>query len=214
MKRITYGRMLSGLLLGGTLAVGCTNGTQSTSTPAPDTAQRPQQPLQPPVQDSASLSQISLVVDTSSRELLVVKGSDTIKKYPVAVGTKKYPTPVGDFKISRIDFNPDWTPPEGDWAKNKKPEKPGSPQNPMGRARIVYQMPYTIHGTKDINSLGEADSHGSIRMANNHVIELAKLIMKESGTEKPESWYGQVLADSTKMVQVDLTTEIPLTNRD
>jgi len=156
--------------------------------------------------------QISLVVNISARELAVLKNNDTMQKYPIAVGKAKYPTPTGDFKISRIDFNPDWTPPDSDWTKGKEYTPPGHPDNPMGRARIVYQMPYTLHGTKDINSLGEAESHGSIRMANNHVIELARLIMKESGTEKPESWYNQVLADSSKMVQVKLENEIPLTN--
>jgi len=159
-------------------------------------------------------SQFGIIVDTSDKQLLVVKGNDTVKKYPIAVGTAKYPTPIGQYKIHQIDFNPDWTPPEGDWAKNKKPEEPGSAKNPMGRARIVYEKPYTIHGTRDIKSLGEAESHGSIRMANNHVIELAKLIMQESGTTKPETWYQQVLADSTKMVQVELVKDISLTNRD
>lgn len=180
------------------LAGGCINSEEKTNTSETSENTEPE---------------ISLVVNISQRQLSVLKNNDTIRNYPIAVGTTKYPTPTGDFKISRIDFNPDWTPPEGGWANNKEYEKPGSAENPMGRARIVYQMPYSIHGTKDINSLGEAESHGSIRMANNHVIELAKLIMKESGTQKPESWFQQVLADSTKMVEVDLKNEIPLMNK-
>ena len=158
-------------------------------------------------------SQFSILIDTSDKQLRVIKGGDTVATYPISVGTAKYPTPMGDFKIHQIDFNPDWTPPEGDWAKNKKPAKPGSASNPMGRARIIYQMPYTIHGTKDLNSLGEAESHGSVRMANNHVIQLARLIMQETGTAKPESWFQQVLADSTKMVSVELNRTVSLTNR-
>lgn len=159
-------------------------------------------------------TQFQLFIDTSDKQLLVVRGADTVKKYAIAVGTKKYPTPIGSFRIHQIDFNPDWTPPEGDWAKNKEYEKPGSAKNPMGRARIVYQMPYTIHGTRDLNSLGEAESHGSVRMANQQVIELARLIMQESGTTKPETWYQQVLADSTKMESVKLQRAISLTNRE
>jgi lipoprotein-anchoring transpeptidase ErfK/SrfK len=155
----------------------------------------------------------SIIIDTSDKQLRVIKGTDTVKTYPISVGTAKYPTPIGNFRIHQIDFNPNWTPPEGDWAKNKKPEKPGSAKNPMGRARIVYQMPYTIHGTKDLNSLGEAESHGSVRMANNDVIELARLIMQETGTIKPESWYQEVLTDSTKMISVDLMRAVSLTNR-
>lgn len=156
---------------------------------------------------------VSVVISISARQLSVLRGADTIQKWPVAVGKDKYPTPTGDFKFHQIDFNPDWTPPEGDWAKNKKPEEPGSKNNPMGRARIIYQSPYSVHGTKDLASLGDAESHGSVRMANNHVIEFAKLMMKESGTEKDEAWYAKVLADSTKMVSVKLRDSIPLVNK-
>lgn len=156
---------------------------------------------------------IHLIIDTSAKQLAVLKDEDTVRTYPIAVGTAKYPTPTGNFKIHQIDWNPDWTPPEGDWAKNKEYTPPSHPDNPMGRVRIVYQMPYTIHGTKDLQSLGEAESHGSVRMANADVIELAKFIMKESGTEKGEDWYKNVLADSAKMVSVKLQDSIPLTNR-
>jgi lipoprotein-anchoring transpeptidase ErfK/SrfK len=165
--------------------------------------------------DTAMLTapEFSIIIDTSDKQLRVIKGADTVKSYPISVGTAKYPTPIGSFRIYQIDFNPNWTPPEGDWAKNKKPEKPGSKKNPMGKARIVYQMPYTIHGTKDLNSLGEAESHGSVRMANDQVLELARLIMSETGTIKPESWFQEVLADSTKMISVDLKRAVSLTNR-
>jgi lipoprotein-anchoring transpeptidase ErfK/SrfK len=193
----------------------CSDGTDQGNTANQDTTQR-QTPDTTAAQTDTSMiasTQFQIFIDTSDKQLLVVKGADTIKKYAIAVGTKKYPTPVGSFRIHQIDFNPDWTPPEGDWAKNKKYEKPGSAENPMGRARIVYQMPYTIHGTRDLNSLGEAESHGSVRMANDQVIELAKLIMQESGTTKPETWYQQVLADSTKMESVKLQRAISLTNR-
>lgn len=188
--------------------LGCTGNSEGSSGASNDTSSKTaaQAPPPPPAPT------IKLVVDISNRQLSVLRSTDTLERFPIAVGKAKHPTPTGDFKISRIDFNPDWTPPDSEWSKDESYKKPGHPDNPMGRARIVYQMPYTIHGTKDINSLGEAESHGSIRMANNDVIALAKLIMKESGTEKPEEWYNKVLQDSTKMVPVDLTNEIPLTN--
>lgn len=156
---------------------------------------------------------IEIVTSISNRQLYVLKEEDTIRKYDVAVGQANYPTPSGNYKIHRIDWNPDWTPPESEWSKDKKYMPPGDPDNPMGRVRIVYKMPYSIHGTKDLESLGEAESHGSIRMANKDVIELAKLIMKESDTKKQGNWYDRVLEDSTKMVSVKLENSIPLTNK-
>lgn len=155
---------------------------------------------------------MQVVVNISTKELSVLRNGDTIQQYPIAVGTEKNPTPTGDFTIHQIDFNPDWTPPNSDWAKDRSYKEPGAPGNPMGNARIIYQMPYTIHGTDNLNSLGEAESHGSIRVANKNVMELARLLMQVAGNQQPESWYQQVQNDSTKMVQVQLNKRIPLRN--
>ena len=166
------------------------------------------------VQASRSVpEELHLTLSISQRKLFVMRGEDTLRSYAVDVGQKKYPTPVGNFNIHRIDWNPEWNPPPGsDWTKDKTYEPPGDPENPMGRVRIVYKMPYTIHGTKEIHSLGKALSHGSVRMANEDVIDLAKFLMAESGTGKPEDWYDNVLANPTKMVSVKLNKQIPLTN--
>lgn len=55
----------------------------------------------------------------------------------------------------------------------------------MGRARLLYNPPYTIHGTDELDSLGKAESHGSIRVANDVAIELAELLLREGG-----AWQG------------------------
>ena len=163
-------------------------------------------------EEKTSQDSTHVLISISQRQLYVLQGTDTLKKYPIAVGKEGHPTPEGDFQIHQIDWNPDWTPPESDWAKSESYKKPGENGNPMGRARIVYQMPYTIHGTKDIQSLGNAESHGSVRMANDDVIELGKLLMQKSGTEKSEEWFKNVLNDSTKMESVKLEKQIPLKN--
>lgn len=153
-----------------------------------------------------------LAISISKRQLAVIEGQDTIKRYAVAVGKEGHPTPEGEFEIHQIDWNPDWTPPDSEWAEDESYKKPGEPGNPMGRARIVYQMPYTIHGTNDVGSLGEAESHGSVRMANEEVIQLAKLLMSRTGTERDDDWYDRVLADSTTMESVKLEKTIRLSN--
>src|SRR5437868_486354 len=100
---------------------------------------------------------ISLALSISKRQLYVMRGDEIVRSYPVAVGQAKYPTPVGSFNVHRIDWNPEWNPPpESDWTKDKFYTPPGDPANPMGRVRIVYRMPYTIHGAKEISSLGKA----------------------------------------------------------
>lgn len=153
-----------------------------------------------------------LVISISQRQLYVIEGSDTTQRYAVSVGTQEYPTPQGEFEIHQIDWNPDWTPPDSEWSKDESYKKPGQEGNPMGRARIVYEMPYTIHGTTELESLGEAESHGSVRMANAEVIDLARFLMERAGSGRSEDWFKRVLSDSTTMESVQLEQPIRLTN--
>jgi lipoprotein-anchoring transpeptidase ErfK/SrfK len=140
----------------------------------------------------------------------VLKANDSLRRYPVAVGTAKYPTLTGRFNIHRIDCNPDWTPPDSEWTEGKEYTPPGHPDNPMVQVRIVNQDAVHNPWYEKFQSLNEAEFHGSVRMTNRDVIELARLIMTESGTEKPADWCSRVLADSTKMVCVDMQQQVPL----
>lgn len=158
------------------------------------------------------VAETRLLLSISQRQLYVMEGADTIKRYAISVGKQGHPTPQGDFKIHQIDWNPDWTPPDSEWAQDESYKKPGQAGNPMGRARIIYEMPYTIHGTTDLESLGEAESHGSVRMANAEVIELGRFLMEKAGTTRSEEWFNRVLSDSTTMESVKLEHPIPLTN--
>ncbi|MFB5944219.1 L,D-transpeptidase [Albibacterium profundi] len=153
-----------------------------------------------------------LEISISKRQLFVIEGSDTTRRYAISVGTDEYPTPQGEYEIHQIDWNPDWTPPDSDWSEDESYKKPGEEGNPMGRARIIYDMPYTIHGTKALESLGKAESHGSVRMANEEVIELGRFLMERSGTGRSEEWFERVLNDSTTMESVTLEQPIQLTN--
>jgi hypothetical protein len=56
-------------------------------------------------------------------------------------------------------------PPPTDWAANKTYQPPGAAANPMQAVKIYFQAPYYfIHGTNRPESIGEAASHGCIRM--------------------------------------------------
>ena len=201
------------LLMVSMAAVGCvvedssdTDQPQSQQTaPAPPPTTMP---APPPVD---SLSGLHFVVDISDRKLYVLRGQDTVRTEPVAVGMEDHPTPTGDWRIHRVDWNPDWTPPPGqDWTEDKEPQPPGAPANPMGRARLVFQMPYTIHGTKENASLGKAVSHGSIRVANTAVVELGRMVMEAAGAQKPETFYQEVANNRKEMRQVDLPNPVPI----
>ena len=68
-----------------------------------------------------------------------------------------------------------------------------------------------MHGTTDEESLGEAASHGSIRVANAAVVQLGRMVMEAGGAAQPESFYREVEANRTLMRQVEIPIPVPIT---
>lgn len=148
--------------------------------------------------------EIRFVVDLGDRELNVFRGGSVIRTHEVAVGMPEYPTPPGRWRFDRVDINPDWVPPDSEWAEDEELRDPGEEGNPMGRARLVYNRDYTIHGTDDLQSLGTDRSHGSIRVANAVALELAQLLLKAGGAWEGDGWFQAMVAEPTRMHRIDL----------
>jgi len=151
----------------------------------------------------------SITIDLSDRKLYVMDGDDIVDSYSVAVGKPQHPTPRGTFTARRIVWNPRWVPPNERWARNKRPRAPGDPRNPMGRVKIFFSEPdYYIHGTRDVDSLGEAESHGCVRMSNPQVIALAKRVMEHGGARRDPGWFRRVLNRVTSTQEVRLSNPV------
>ena len=158
---------------------------------------------------AAAVSGFSLTIDLSDRKLYVVEDGETVESYSVAIGKPKHPTPRGSFAARRIVWNPRWVPPNERWARNKAARAPGDPRNPMGRVKIFFSDPdYYIHGTRDVDSLGEAESHGCVRMRNSEVIALAKRVMANGGARRDPSWFRRVLNRVTSTQEVRLSEPV------
>lgn len=159
---------------------------------------------------------LTLQADLSSRMLFVKRGETTIKTYQVAVGQERYPTPPGSYTIKKIVWNPSWKPPPGAaWAKGKSAKGPGEPGNPMKVVKIFFREPdYYIHGTDAVGSLGEAASHGCLRMDPDEVADLAKLIMEHGGEPHEENWFWRILHSRREEKVVYLDNPISLTVAD
>ena len=127
---------------------------------------------------------LKLEVDLSQRSLKVVQNGKVVRTYGVAVGRPGHPTPTGSFRTGGIDWNPSWTPPPDQaWARNKKPQPPGAAANPMRGVKIYFKAPYYfIHGTNAPGSIGEAASHGCIRMTESDAVSLARTIQRAGGS--------------------------------
>ncbi|MGA7616228.1 MAG: L,D-transpeptidase [Thermoanaerobaculia bacterium] len=145
-------------------------------------------------------------VSLSKKQLEVHLGSDVVSTYGVAVGKDGHPTPTGEFNVRKIIWNPGWVPPpDAAWAKNAEAKKPGDPDNPMKMVKIFFQEPdYYIHGTNDPDSIGEAASHGCIRMVPKEAAEVAKYLMDHGGEPRPEPWYRRIFhSRSTRVIYLD-----------
>lgn len=120
----------------------------------------------------------SIIISTKSNELYYVLGSGKAVMYRVATARKGFEW-SGTHKVSSKTQWPDWRPPAEMRARH--PELPafmaGGPKNPLGaRAMYLGSSIYRIHGTNEPKSIGKAASSGCIRMLNEDVTELYRLV--------------------------------------
>lgn len=132
-----------------------------------------------------------------------------VRSYPVAVGTRRYPTPTGSFLVDQVVWNPWWIPPESDWAKDEKPTPPG-PANPVGKVKLRFRSLYFLHGTPFESSIGKAASHGCVRMTNRDAVDLARLVHRHTLPEVPGARLEALGGESRETVEVPLLDPVPL----
>ena len=145
-------------------------------------------------QSAAASSSLTLEASLSARTLTLMRDGEVVKTYPVAIGAQTHPTPTGSFNLKKIVWNPAWVPPDEKWARGKSAKGPGHPANPMKLVKIFFQEPdYYIHGTGAIESLGQAASHGCLRMDPNDAGEVALMVMENSGVARDWDWVKGVL---------------------
>jgi lipoprotein-anchoring transpeptidase ErfK/SrfK len=155
---------------------------------------------------------VRVVADLSQRKLRVMDGDSAVLTYTVAVGRGSKPTPPGNYSIRKIIWNPPWIPPAQPWAKGKKPQPPNAKDNPMRLVKIYFREPdYYIHGTDDVESLGEAASHGCLRMDPDDAYRVARFLMDHGGQPRDESWFQRILHFRDQTQTVNLDHAIPMT---
>ncbi|XEC93283.1 L,D-transpeptidase [Paenibacillus tarimensis] len=97
-----------------------------------------------------------IIVDLSDRRLYLLDGDTVVREFPIAVGKMLTQTPTGEYTIINKQRNPG---------------------GPFGAFWMGLSRPhYGIHGTNDPSSIGQAVSHGCIRMYNEDVLALQALV--------------------------------------
>ncbi|MEL6554565.1 MAG: L,D-transpeptidase [Cyanobacteria bacterium J06621_11] len=140
---------------------------------------------------TAAESSVRLTLSLEDRHLEVVRDGKPTIRFEVAVGQDDWQTPTGEFAVMSKLENPAWMHPI------TKEEIPPGPENPLGNRWIgfwsdgVAQIGF--HGTNQEELIGEAVSHGCVRMRNRDIKMLYELV--EVGT------IVQVFAESSEAEQ-------------
>ncbi|WP_077369732.1 L,D-transpeptidase [Anaerosalibacter sp. Marseille-P3206] len=126
-----------------------------------------------------------IVINKTKKILTVYNKGEIYKKYPVALGKSKTPTPDYKFTIINKAKNPRW----GGMGGRYRPVKGGASNNPLGKRWLGLSTEkhrgYGIHGNSSPYSIGQYVSHGCIRMINEDVEELYEYI-----PVKTKVWIG------------------------
>ena len=155
---------------------------------------------------------LRLVADLTAREIHLYEGDELVRSYPVAIGSPKYPTPTGSYRIRKLVWNPAWIPPDSKWARKETAKGPGERGNPMKVVKIFFKEPdYYIHGTGDTDSLGDAASHGCLRMSPTDVAALGQYVMEHGGQPRDESWFRRIFRFRSQTKVIYLNSPVPLT---
>jgi len=131
--------------------------------------------------ESGTPRNVSIKIDTKTNMLGVFEAEKLIAAYPVAVGSARNVSPIGDWKVRGIAKLPRFRYDKemlehGERSGNFYMLPPG-PRNPVGVMWIALNKKgIGIHGTDDPGSIGHAVSHGCIRLANWDVVRLATKI--------------------------------------
>ena len=132
----------------------------------------------------------ALVLDRSRRLLTVFENGRPLRRFPVAVGMPGWETPVGSFRVLEKTINPVWEHPQ------KGTHTPSGPANPLGSRWIGFHQDCQgrrgwdgeqmldikgcvvtgFHGTPYNWTVGQALSHGCVRLHDQDVREVFELV--------------------------------------
>jgi lipoprotein-anchoring transpeptidase ErfK/SrfK len=114
-----------------------------------------------------------LTLDRTTFTLRLWKDLKLAKTYTVAVGQAGLETPAGLYHIQDKQVNPSWHVPNSAWAGSLAGQTiPPGPSDPIKARWMGIFNGAGIHGTDETWSLGEAVSHGCVRMSIPDVIDL------------------------------------------
>jgi L,D-transpeptidase ErfK/SrfK len=124
----------------------------------------------------ASTITTRVVVKLGLRRLELYDDDKLVKQYSVAVGQEDWQTPIGRFTVMEMLENPAWQHPITGAIV------PTGPDNPLGSRWVGFwsdgEFHIGFHGTNQEALIGQAVSHGCVRMLNADIEDLYQRIEK------------------------------------
>lgn len=145
-------------------------------------------PVPTPEPTATATPEPYLLLRLDERRLYVVENGakSPPEGYRVAIGQPKWPTPTGRFQVNEMIENPDFLVFDFNHPKARDRGRiPPGEKNPLGLRWIGFATAHGwqvgFHGTAKTSVLGQAVSHGCVRMANPDIVEVYKHV--KIGTE-------------------------------
>lgn len=121
---------------------------------------------------------IRITVNVPAFLLTLWQDGKEVAIYPVGVGRKAFPIPVGDREANRIILNPAWIPPDSSWVRESSSVEPyeripaDDSRNPLGKIEIPLGDAYLMLNANDVDASRLDDA------------TLKEMIERTSSTEK------------------------------
>jgi hypothetical protein len=130
---------------------------------------------------------IRITVNAPAYLLTLWQNGREVSAYPIGIGRKNFPLPVGERQAAAIIFNPHWIPSESVWrllgegdsslklaAENSHPPSLSEIKIPLGAG-------YMIREATKAGDIGQGASQGSIMMRKADLLDLAEKILTARG---------------------------------
>lgn len=155
------------------------------------------QPNNPNIRISVNVPAFTMTLWQNGKEVAV---------YPVGVGLKEFPIPIGERTANKIILNPDWIPPDSEWVRMSDSVEPyerisaDDPLNPLGKIKIPLGDAYLLHEAQSPSDIGNLVSHGCVRVLRDDIFELSKMISRALGLQVTETDFEKARNTSVRNV--------------
>ena len=126
---------------------------------------------------------IWITVNIPAYRLTLWQNGKEVRTYPIGIGRRSFPLPVGERKATEIIWNPEWIPPDSGWVEESEDVEVGErieaddPRNPLGKLKITLGGGILIHEAATPSDIGRLVSHGCVRMLTEDLFDLAEKII-------------------------------------